>query len=440
VSGPDIDRVVTATARSSPQQPAGAEDRNAVAVRNEPLVGVTIVAVAAGRGGPAATRSDIGARIAVDVAATRAEAVVAANAPDAGALADVGDVLATRIVEQWQAQVRLHLAARPFTDDEVEHVEGGADDDTFPLRAYDATLLLTIVIPQAVLALQIGNGDVVVRGTSGEILHPVAGPTTAGADRVSVGLAGAPEDVERAVVDRASGDVAMVALATKGLANALDDPAGLANFVSELAGEADARGIDSVEEQLPRRLTELAGAGGEEVTVALLFPAAYVPAAVPPSADTIVNLPIPVVGATAAIGATATSTQLPVATGSAASGRRRWILGAAIAGTGLLAVGLALALTHEGGSPAPASPVPPAPTTTPPNTSVATTVTTLSPDTATTVPATTTPSTLPPTTAHVIVTTPTTRPPKPATTSTTRPKATTTTVTTTTTVPVTSST
>jgi len=454
VSVPDIDRVVTATARSSPQETTGAHHPNAVAVRGDPRVGFTIVAIAAGHGRRTATRSDIGARIAVDVAATRAEAAVAANGvPDAHALAEVGDVLATRVIEQWQAQVHHHVAARPFAGDELERVDGGRDDDSAdPLPAYDATLLLTIVTPQAVLALQIGSGDIVVQGIAGDTLQPVGGAATSGDDPGAPGLAGAPADAQHAVVDRASGDVAMVLLATEGLAKALDGPAAITSLASELAGEAQAHGVDRVEAQLPRRLAELARAGrddGRDVTVTLVFPAAYLPAAqvpraVPPSLATIVNPAVPVAGAATAAGAAATSAEPAAGVGSSGGGRRRLLGGTAlIAGTVLLAVGLAFALSHEGGTPAPASPVPPTPTTKHPPTSVATTVTTVSPVSATTFPASTTPSTVPPTAAPIVVTTPTTAKPakkKTTTTSTTRPKATTTTTTTTTTMPVTSST
>jgi hypothetical protein len=430
-----------------------------VAVRNDPHAAVTIVAVAAGRDRPRATRSDVGARIAVDVAATRAEAAVAANAVlDESALTEVADVLATRVVEQWQAQVRHHVAAQPDTDDDIT-LDGGRDDpDAAPLRAYDATLLLALVTPQALLAIQIGDGDIVVRTIGGETLRPVAGATTAGAGRFAPSLAGTAADVRRSVVDRASDDVAMVLLATEGLANALDDPAGPAGLVSELADEVEANGVDQVEEQLPGRIAELARVGRDDITVALVFPTPYTPAAAPPIGATIVNPVVAVAAAAtggtaatsarpAAVGTGATSEQPAVGAGSTSRGRRRWLLGAAIAGTALLAVGLAFALTRDNGSPAPASTVPPAPTptTSHPAPSVAATAPTRSPVIAATLPPATTPPTVAPTTAPV-VTTPTTAKPAPTTTPTTRPRATTTTTTkttttaTTTTTPVTPST
>src|SRR5690349_4657250 len=133
---PPTDRVVAATVLGSARDGAGSADQNAVAVRDDARVGATIVAIAGAHGRIRGSRSRLGARIAADIGATKAEAAVAAlPVADAAALASLGDVLAARIAEQWHAQVRDHLASQPPADDEQ------ADS----LSAYGTALLLVIV-------------------------------------------------------------------------------------------------------------------------------------------------------------------------------------------------------------------------------------------------------------------------------------------------------
>src|SRR5262249_2469921 len=110
MSRPATDRVVAATVRGSSRERPGSADQNAVAVRADRRVGATIVAIAGARGPVRGSHSHIGARIAADIGATKAEAAVAAlPSTDAAALEQLGDLLAARIADQWRAQVRDYV-------------------------------------------------------------------------------------------------------------------------------------------------------------------------------------------------------------------------------------------------------------------------------------------------------------------------------------------
>jgi len=424
VNRPVADRVVSATVPGiSPA--TGGSGPNTVAVRNDPRVTATIVAIAGGFGEIRGPRSDIGGRIAADVAATKAEAAVATLAStDAAALGPLGEMLADRIVEQWQAQVRdLSAAQRPG-----DHGDEADEDD--PLRDYATALLLAIVTPVALLTMQLGEGDIVVRTDDGETVRPVAVDTAARTRETtspdSLALADARDRFRHATVDRATSDVALVLLAAG--ADAAMTAAGWSEaFASDLVVQADQDGIDAVEQQLPQRVADATRSGDTDLTVVLVYPAAAVTAAAvaptevtdPRLAATVMNPAVLAAGATNASPAYNTSEHPAIASGAArASNRRRWIAAALVVAAIALAI-VIVALADDNGSTNPATTVTTTPTSA--STSVSTTTTPASTSSA---PPSTAASTAAPTTVPVVVTVPPTTAPPPLTTTTPRPTTT----------------
>jgi hypothetical protein len=426
---------VTATVRGSTADVGGVA-RGAIAVRIDPLAGTTVVAIAGAPGAIRAARSDIGARIAADVGATKAEAAVASlRSTDAGALAPSAGVLAERIVEQWRAQVDDHRRAQSPGDQRT----GGAEDGTSgveevdPLRAYGTALLVVVVTPAAVLAMQLGAGDIVLRTDDGDTVRPVPGDRADGGSAVeSLALADAGHGFRHAVVDRTTRDVALV-LAATGLDDATTDRDPGTTLADELAAEADEHGIDSIEGSLEQRLAGYARADGDDIAASLVFPAAAVAApavvAAPDATDPrlAVTTAVAAVGAGGATPALATST-LPAVTTTSATARasrrrRRWIAAAVAAGVVALAIAGVLALSHDNGSSTPATVT----STTPRQTTSTTAPASTSTSPPSTAGPTTAPTTAPPpTTVPVVVTSPPTTAAPPRTT-TTRPPAPTTT-------------
>jgi hypothetical protein len=433
VNRPASDRVLTSSVRGSTARDTGvgAVVGDAVAVRNDPHAGATVVAIAGAHGPVRAARSDIGARIAADIGATKAEAAVAAlPSTGAGVLAPLGDVLAERIVEQWRAQVRDHIAAQPApaveprAGDDADGTTGTQETD--PLREYGTALLVVVVTPAAVFAMQLGPGDILLRADDGETVRPVATEPADGVDAIeSLALADAEHGFRHAAVDRTARDIALVLAAT-----GLDDPTADrdpgATIAAELAAHADEHGVDSIEDELEQCVAGTARTDGDEVTVAVVFPAAAV-AAPPDVTDPrlAATVAVPALGATAATPALATST-LPAVTAAAAGTtskrRRRWIAAAVAAGVLALAIGGVLALSRDNGSTTPATVT----STTPKKT----TSTTARPSTTTSPPTTAAPTTAPTTVAPVttlpvVVTAPPTTAAPPRTTTPTRPPTTT---------------
>jgi protein phosphatase 2C-like protein len=417
VNKPATDRVVIATVRDSSADETGTAGQTAVAVRDDPRNAATIVAIAGGRR-TRGSRSHIGARIAADVAATKAEAAVAAlPSTDAAALAPLGDMLAARIVEQWQAQVRDHAVALPAAGDEAAVDDDTGGEDTDALSVYGTALLLAIVTPSAVLALQLGAGELVLRSDDGEALRPLAGDAAGDREADSLALADAQSRFRHAAVDRTAGDIALV-LGAVGLDSAVADAQWLATLAADLDTQAADHGIDSVEEQLPGRLADMADGDGQDVTVALVFPAtgaSAVPAedvTDPRFAATIANPAV--AAAAAATAATAlTTSEIPAVTAPANPRRRRaWLMAAVTAGVALLAIGFVLALSRDKGSSTPATTV----------TTTRATSTTMPTSTSTSPPSSVAPSSAPstaspPTTLPVVVTVPTTAAPPRTTTA-----------------------
>jgi serine/threonine protein phosphatase PrpC len=268
-------RAVSASRRGSAHKD-GVPNQDAVALRRveRPDGDVWVVAVADGHGGARYVRSELGARVAVDVAV---EVVSDALAGRADPVTVVREVV-PRIVDQWRTRVTTDARQRPFTDAELVRGAGG-------VTAYGATLLVAVVGEHGVVVAQVGDGDVLVR-SHGFATRPVPGDERLVANETtSLCLDTAVDDFRYAVVpDSAEPD--LVLLATDGYGNSFAEADWWHGLVDDLAASVARSGFDRVADELPGWLEESARVGGDDVSAVLLVrePLAGEPAAPhPPS-------------------------------------------------------------------------------------------------------------------------------------------------------------
>jgi hypothetical protein len=242
--------------RGTRHERAGAPNQDAIATA---CGAVALVAVADGHGSSHCTRSDVGARIAVDVA----RSVLPAFATDARDLAAVRAALANDLVSSWRARVRDDLAVRPLDAAEAARVDGP------PVRAYGATLVAAVASGDTILAVQIGDGDAWLahdRRTCRLVPRDLRFALNGTA---SLCMAEAAHEVRvaRVTVERP----ALVLLATDGYGRTLATDADFAASLRAVYDRVRTLGLDAALDVLPVDLAGASAQGGDDVTVGIVY-------------------------------------------------------------------------------------------------------------------------------------------------------------------------
>src|SRR5690606_27873994 len=89
--------------------------------------------------------------------------------------------LAANLTRAWRGAVERHLAAKPFTRTEwqrlagAEGPEGERAIEAYPILAYGSTLLAAVATQSHVLALQLGDGDILFVDADGRSRRAIPG-------------------------------------------------------------------------------------------------------------------------------------------------------------------------------------------------------------------------------------------------------------------------
>lgn len=239
------------------------------------------LAVADGHGSPKSFRSERGARLAVE--AVLAECAALVHMPPAEARPSAVKRMAEEhlprlLVRRWNAAVDEALAAEPFTADELEALERKEGTrarvwvEENPRMAYGATVLATVVAPQFLFHLQLGDGDILCVSERGEATRPIdRDPRHLGNQTTSLCSPLAEREVRIAFQMRSSPTPALIFLATDGYANSFRDDAAFLQVGTDLLALLREDGVDSVEASLEGWLTDASAMGsGDDITLGLL--------------------------------------------------------------------------------------------------------------------------------------------------------------------------
>jgi hypothetical protein len=187
-------------------------------------------AVSDGHGAAVHFRSDVGSRLATHGAAD----LLAWHMDDAET--DEADVaIAGELVAHWQREVAAHAAANPYS--EIEAVPPQAS----PLTPYGATLVAFAVNATMMLALQIGDGDLLIGYPDGRIERPLrADMGLVGEETYSLCLPDAVARFRTATLWCGSGDEwpDFIAATTDGVAKSYRDDAGFERAIGQLRHNA----------------------------------------------------------------------------------------------------------------------------------------------------------------------------------------------------------
>ncbi|MGB3410747.1 MAG: protein phosphatase 2C domain-containing protein [Microthrixaceae bacterium] len=287
---------ISASVRGASHDRSGKPNQDAVRCVAKPGLGL-VATVCDGHGGDRYVRSDVGARVATEVATELGGAVLdhlVARSPESASAESisVGPVSAESIsvgpisaesisaerikqvlcdsvpvlLAYWRNRVMADYRSRPF--DETEVAVGGADLASEPLVAYGCTLVMGIFAPLWVGFIQIGDGDVTAVDGS-RVGTPVpADDRLVGNQTTSLCLPSATQDARVAAL---VGDLPdLVLLSTDGYANSFSSSDWRNSVGVDMLRQLDEHGIDEVERLLPAWLEDSATASGDDVTMALV--------------------------------------------------------------------------------------------------------------------------------------------------------------------------
>jgi hypothetical protein len=231
-----------------------------------------VLAIADGHGSPHAARSADGARMAVETAVglLRATAEGAAGGGPAG-LQELAARLPGALVQRWQEAVLRDVESRPLPE---RGAPGGVVDlvASEPFPVYGTTLLAVAALPEVLLLLQIGDGDILTVTGDGAVARPLpADPRLAGNETTSLGSPDARGDFRVGVISLSDCAPELILVSTDGYANSFRDDGGFRQVGSDLLGLIRKEGLGAVEASLEGWLNEASQQGsGDDVTLGLL--------------------------------------------------------------------------------------------------------------------------------------------------------------------------
>jgi len=231
-------------------------------------VGGYVVAVADGHGHQRYTHSDVGSKLACEVAIDAGRLVLAQlqaakGDPDEVA-AQVEPEFKRFIAYQWNRRVKHHIAMRQRLD------EGGPWPATLDgdwdegVRAYGSTLLVLVVSDRWVLWFQLGDGACLhVEKARTRWVFPVAAKKERQAT-YSLAMKGCIEHMQLQLLSRADRPLRLGVLSTDGLVDQYRDPVRFEeDWGSGLLHHIERRGWVPIIRDLPRRVGLMARTGDD---------------------------------------------------------------------------------------------------------------------------------------------------------------------------------
>ena len=287
IDQPLVWRVTGATVRGAAHRRSGLPNQDAMAWHAPAGPDAPVVlAVADGHGAPLYIRSHRGARIAVHVAVKLLRQFAASHAvqPTLSAVKRVAaDRLPRDLVIAWSEEVAADLAREPFSQRELDGAAQRVSPEALdrlaanPLLAYGSTLLAALITAQYLLALQLGDGDILAVADDGSAAHwPLTpDPRLIANETTSLCSPEAWRHMRTYLQPAQTATARLLILATDGYANSFADRTGFLQAGSDLLAAVRAGGLPAVSRQLPGWLRATSAAGsGDDITVALAYRAA----------------------------------------------------------------------------------------------------------------------------------------------------------------------
>lgn len=240
---------------------------------------IYIVAVADGHGSPECSRSDEGARIAVECALSVMQRffenmdkqIDRLSSEDYGLLVDrltrtLKREVASEIFESWRAQVKEHFRTHPLQEPTT---------DSNVLLRYGTTLNLAAVTEGLTVALKVGDGNILQVYRDGSVDEPLSAEATQiGDETESLCQTNVLETVRVKVSrlsDKLNEDLTMILVCSDGFTNAFDSVESFQKAASDFANMASTvEGRQMLSQSLEGWLEEYSEYSGDDVSLGIL--------------------------------------------------------------------------------------------------------------------------------------------------------------------------
>lgn len=271
---PPVWQSLTASVRGASHRRTGLPNQDAVRLWRSADGQQMVLGLADGHGSAKSFRSRQGARLAVAAALTvGARLPACAPAPQRKRWAE--DAWPTELVRAWQAAVDARLARQSLGENELGALDARdrAQVEANPRLAYGTTLISVILTPEAILYLQIGDGDLLAVAADGTLARPLPpDPRLIANETTSLCAAHAWREARVYCQTLAGAPPALILAASDGYANAFRDDAGFRQVALDLWSLLQEEGRATLAGNLPGWLTEASEQGsGDDISVGLLW-------------------------------------------------------------------------------------------------------------------------------------------------------------------------
>jgi len=276
-------RILGETVRGASHDRSGMPNQDAIYLPPETgqIQLPVIMAVADGHGGSKYFRSDQGALLAVNTAAS----VIGEFLEGQSGVNNLSiikesaeDWLPKNLVRRWLEEVDAHLADNPISSGDLLDLESkyGTDvrqtAETNPRVTYGATLLIAVIAEEYLLFMQLGDGDILAVSADGKVFRPLpADDRLFGNETTSLCSQNAWRDFRVSFQPVSTDLPPMLLLSTDGYANCFRDEEGFQKVAADIYRMIQTDGIDYVNQNLEEWLVDASKTGsGDDITVGLI--------------------------------------------------------------------------------------------------------------------------------------------------------------------------
>lgn len=240
---------------------------NQDAIQIQKIENGLIVALADGHGGAPCFRSAIGSAFAVEIACQVLKNRCKEWSYSVQTAKKFGYNCLQEIEKLWSEKALCHLSKNGFKNEEVDslsqHEKRTLGKNA--LMAYGTTIMASVISPQGVLIINIGDGNVLIQNQNASFATMQKGSCALGNETESLAL---PEaytygNAYTYSVDNLQG----LLLSTDGYANSFKTPSGFEKVLSDLCALSNSHSIESIQNQWPQWLEETSRSGsGDDIT------------------------------------------------------------------------------------------------------------------------------------------------------------------------------
>ncbi len=253
----------------------------------------TVVAIADGHGGSPCFRSEIGAKIAVDVACDVLQKNIkkynefnALQFDDECGVLEKSDSKAAPKIEykrfakcslmdidkSWTKEVMKHMEKSKFKDEELNQYPEDKQKmlERNPFLAYGTTIMATLIADDTVIFVNIGDGSFLLKELGKDTIEFKSGSSVFGNETESLAMPEAYK--EGKVMVYPSGRLDSFLISTDGYVNSFKNTDGFSKVLMDLKNLRDEHGINEIKNNWSDWLSETSKDGsGDDITACCVF-------------------------------------------------------------------------------------------------------------------------------------------------------------------------